>query len=92
MKVIALQMGFYGGVRRREGSVFEVGADEKADWFRPVDGKPDGKPDVEKARAELKEKAKAEAKARGEGGAKAKAEAVAKAEAEKAKADADDLV
>lgn len=88
MKVIALQMGFYGGARRREGSVFEVGADEKADWFRPVDGKPD----VEKARAELKEKAKAEAKARGEGGAKAKAEAVAKAEAEKAKADADDLV
>ena len=52
MKVIALQMGFYGGVRRREGSVFEVGADEKADWFRPVDGKPD----VEKARAERDEK------------------------------------
>lgn len=88
MKVIALQVGFYGGVRRREGSVFEVGAKEKASWFRPVDGKPD----VEKARAELKEKAKAEAKAQGEGGAKAKTEAVAKAEAEKAKADADDLV
>lgn len=88
MKVIATKMGFYGGVRRREGSVFEVGDKESSGWFHPVEGRPD----VEKARAELKAKAEASAKARGEGGAKAKAEAVDKAKAEKAKADADDLV
>jgi len=88
MKVIATKMGFYGGARRREGSVFDVKDGEKAEWFRPVEGRPD----VEKARAEIKAKAEASAKAQGEGGAKAKAEAVDKAKAEKAKADADDLV
>lgn len=90
MKVIATAFGFFGGARRREGAVFEVGAEDKADWFQPVDGKPD----VAKARAEIKAKADAKTKAQGEGVAKAKADAVAKAkaEADKAKADADDLV
>lgn len=91
MKVIATQFGFYGGVRRREGSTFDVKPGETAEWFTPVDGKPD----VEKARAEIKAKADAKTKAQGDGVAKAKSDAVDKAKAEadaKAKADADDLV
>lgn len=36
IKVIALQVGFYDGQRRREGDVFEVDATDEAKWFTPV--------------------------------------------------------
>lgn len=88
IEVIATELGFYGGARRREGETFHVAKGETASWYRPVDGKAD----IEQARAEVKAKADAKTKAQGEGVAKAKADAVAKAEADKAKADADDLV
>lgn len=88
MQVIATKPGFYGGVRRREGDLFEVGAKEQASWFRSVDSQPD----VDQARAEIKAAAAAEKKARGDGVAKAKAEAVAEAKAEAEAKAADDLV
>ena len=78
MKVIATQAGFFGGVRRREGDVFVVGEDDAAGWFRSVESQPD----IEAARAEIKDKAKATAKAQGEGVAKAKKDAVDKAKGE----------
>ena len=36
IKVIALQAGFYGGQRVREGQEFMVESGEKAKWFAPV--------------------------------------------------------
>lgn len=36
IKVIALQAGFYGGQRIREGQEFMVESGEKAKWFAPV--------------------------------------------------------
>lgn len=36
MKVQATATGFYGGVRHREGAVFEVKDGAKAKWFEPV--------------------------------------------------------
>lgn len=40
MRVIAKAMGFYGGIRRREGQVFEVPEGTKGSWFEPVGGQP----------------------------------------------------
>lgn len=37
MKVMANKTGFYGGVLRREGDVFEAGDAAKSSWFSPVD-------------------------------------------------------
>ncbi len=39
MLVKAIASGFYGGVRRREGDVFEVKSTQKSKWFEPVDTK-----------------------------------------------------
>ena len=36
MKVQALDMGFFGGARRRPGDTFEVPDGTKAKWFTPV--------------------------------------------------------
>lgn len=36
MQVRALQAGFFGGARRRQGDVFDVPDDAKAKWFAPV--------------------------------------------------------
>lgn len=38
VKVVALQAGFYGGGRVREGQEFYVEPGVKAKWFAPVDG------------------------------------------------------
>jgi hypothetical protein len=78
IEVIATELGFYGGARRREGDTFHVAKGETASWYRPVDGKAD----IEQARAEVKAKAKAKQKAQGDGVKTAKDNAVAKAKAE----------
>ncbi len=52
MKVKALQSGFFGGSRIREGQEFEVPAGTKASWFVAV----------EEFKAPAKAKAKAEPK------------------------------
>jgi hypothetical protein len=49
MKVRALADGFYGGERKRAGTVFEVKDGIKSKWFEPVEastpvGKPKAKP------------------------------------------------
>lgn len=36
MKVQAITDGFYGGARRRAGSVFEVSDGSESKWFKPV--------------------------------------------------------
>lgn len=36
MKVQAITDGFYGGARRRAGSVFEVNDGVESKWFKPV--------------------------------------------------------
>lgn len=38
VEVIALQPGFWGGGRVREGQKFFVEPGQKAKWFAPVDG------------------------------------------------------
>lgn len=53
MKVKALQAGFFGGARIREGQEFEVPAGTKGSWFLSVD---------EEVKAPAKAKAKAEPK------------------------------
>lgn len=57
MKVRALELGFYGGSRRRKGSVFEVEDGEKASWFEPLEG------ETKKAPAKGKGKASTQSKA-----------------------------
>lgn len=53
MKVKALQPGFFGGARIREGQEFEVPAGTKGTWFLSVD---------EEVKAPAKAKAKDEPK------------------------------
>lgn len=90
IEVIATELGFYGGARRREGAVFRVQKGESASWYQPVDGKAD----IEKAREQVKAQAEAKKKAQGDGVKKAKEEAVSKAKDEPKdnKTDAGDLV
>jgi hypothetical protein len=45
-KVRAIKMGFYGGVRRHEGEVFEVEKGAKAKWFVPAAGEDSSGPKV----------------------------------------------
>lgn len=57
MKVIALKEGFYDGIRRREGSVFDIGDAAPAKWMQPVEAAealPAAQP-VEAAEATLSE-------------------------------------
>ena len=86
IEVIATELGFYGGARRREGDTFRVQEGETANWYQPVDGKAD----IEKARAEVKARAETKKKAQGDGVKKAKEDAVAKAK--DLSTDAGDLV
>lgn len=37
MKVRALTDGFCGGIRRREGEVFDFAGEKPAKWMKPVD-------------------------------------------------------
>lgn len=52
-QVRALQTGFYGGMRQRAGTIFEVEDNAKAGWFTPVGGEADVK--AQKARAQKAE-------------------------------------
>jgi hypothetical protein len=46
MKVIAKELGIYGGGRRRQGEVFDLTpGDSPADWMLPVNGAPVKKPE-----------------------------------------------
>jgi len=37
MKVIALNEGFYDGIRRREGALFDFKGEKPAKWMKPVE-------------------------------------------------------
>ncbi len=39
MKVVATDLGFYGGARKRKGDVFDVPDTLAAAWFKPLEAK-----------------------------------------------------
>lgn len=55
MKVKAIDVGFYGGFRRRVGATFDVPDGTKGAWFVPVD---EGDSDAEQANPDAGDKPK----------------------------------
>ena len=58
MKVQAITDGFYGGVRRRAGSVFEVKDGVESKWFAPVSKAKSEEPAAKAAPAKASKPAK----------------------------------
>jgi hypothetical protein len=67
MNVIAIQRGFFGGILREKGEVFEVPDGTNAPWFAPKPGLVAAAPEEAQAPASAeKPKAKASTKAKAE--------------------------
>lgn len=68
IEVVATQLGFYNGARKRVGAVFNIEDGETGTWFERTDGKPLKGRKAPKAKAEKVEPIEAKEEDKAEGG------------------------